>query len=265
MAKITLYLKIIGLFCHKALKEMSLRRNNMLLFVIAFILNTVCNIYLLFITFGNQTFIQGWGFYNMLILFSTYRVTNGLINLFLKRNIENMVNTVRKGDLDLLLIRPISAWFLLSFTQMTATRIADIVTGLIIIGYCLFFVQWTFVSLLLYLFTATIGLILITCLYIMISFTAFFNTKESTLEFFDKTVRATNRVPLTMASQTIQFITFWILPLMFLATIPTELLENRSHQTLTIVCAGLVLVAGYILLTKLTWNFCIKRYSSASS
>ncbi len=263
--KIRLYLTLIKLFCKKALKELSLRRNNIALFLISFLINTAGNIAFLLITFHNQTFIAGWGFYNMLILFSTYRVTNGFINLFLKRNIEDMINTVRKGDLDLLLIRPVSPWFLLSFTQMTATRIADIVTGSILIIYCLFFIQWTFLSLLLYAVSALIGLTLISCLYVLISFTAFFNTKESTLEFFDKTIRASNRVPLSMANDTIKFITFWILPLMFLSTLPTEILENRHYNALLLVTCGLILVTVYILLTRTVWQFCIKRYGSASS
>lgn len=265
LPRIRLYLTLIKLFSKKALKELSLRRNNVVLFLISFLINTVGNIAFLLITFHNQTFIAGWGFYNMLILFSTYRVTNGFINLFLKRNIENMINTVRKGDLDLLLIRPVSSWFLLSFTQMTATRIADIVTGSILIVYCLFFIQWTMTSLLLYVISALIGLTLISCLYVLISFTAFFNTKESTLEFFDKTIRASNRVPLSMANDTIKFITFWILPLMFLSTLPTEILEERHYNALLLITCGLILVTAYILITRTVWQFCIKRYGSASS
>lgn len=263
--KIELYLKIIALFIKKALKELSMNRNNMVLFVIAFLLNTGGNIYFLLIVFRQQSFIAGWGFYNMLILFSTYRVINGFINLFLKKNIENMLRVIRRGDLDLMLIRPVSSWFLLNFSQISATRIADIVTGTVLIIYSLFFVHWTFASLFLYMLTAFIGLILISCFYILISFTAFLNVKESVLDFFDKIIRSSSRVPLSMANDTIQFITFWIIPLMFLSTIPSEILEDRIPHVPLILLSSCLLVFLYILLTHTLWLLCIKKYSSASS
>ncbi|MBI4836241.1 MAG: ABC-2 family transporter protein [Candidatus Abawacabacteria bacterium] len=261
---ILIHIAVLKLLCQRSIKILRMEKRNFYLFLLAFIAGTVLNIFVLHTAFRNIPYIQGWNFYNVLALLATYRLCKGIFSTFIGSNLEKLTNIIRKGKLDLFLIKPASGWFLMYFSEVDLARITDLITGLFLLIYTLFFIQWQWWTLILYFFAFIIGLILMTCTYLIISMTAFLDMREAGVDFIDKLIRSTSRFPLRFASDTIQFLLTWILPFMYLSTIPVEVLENRTNIIATFSSA-LAICAIYIFLTSYLWKKGLQHYSSASS
>lgn len=222
------------------------------------------NVVLLQTAFNNTAIIAGWNFHNVLALFATYRITRGIFGFFIGANLSNLFQTIRKGNLDLFLIKPASAWFMLSFQITDLARIADVGSGFILLIYTLFFIHWSIITLFFYICLSLIALTLLTCTNVLISMTSFLNVRETMLSFVEKLQRSTTRFPLRFANDTLQFLFTWLLPLMFLTTIPIEILEGRI-SFIYAFSSGLGLCILYIWLTRICWQRALMKYSSASS
>lgn len=259
-----LHFALLKNFLHRSYKLLRLEKSNFYIFFIAFALGTTGNIITFYIAFNGTGSLLGWNIYSALALLATYRLCRGIFGTFIGENLNNMFQTIRSGELDMHLIKPASAWFLLSFAKIDLSRSVDLVTALLLLFFTLFYLPWTWFSLLLYFIMCVISLILVTCTYVLASFTAFFNLKNSTLDFIEKLMRACTRYPLRFANGAVQFIFTWLIPFMFITTIPVEMLENRGFMVTTLM-SGIVLSVFYIWLTRWCWQKCLLRYSSASS
>ena len=259
-----LHLQIWKLFYQRSVKLLRFERKNFYLYILSLLIALLGNIFLLYTAFNRVSFVMGWNFYNILALFGTFHITRGLFGLLMRKNLSNLFTSIRHAQLDLLLIRPASTWFLLSFNTVDLARIVDFIFGISLMIYTLFYVHWTWLSLLAYIGIVIIALIIIACTYMLIAMTAFFNMRDAGFSFVEKLMRSTTRFPLRFASTTTQFIFTWLLPFMFLSTIPVEALENRIHLSGAMFSA-LFISFIYLALTKMCWALCLKRYSSASS
>jgi len=237
---------------------------NFYFYIAAFIGMMIGNVLLLQTAFNNIPAIAGWNFYNVLALFATFRITRGIFGCFIGANLSNLFQTIRKGNLDLFLIKPASAWFMLNLQIVDLARIVDIGCGVGLLIYTLFFIHWSVLNLFLYLCFILLALILLSCTNVLISMTSFLNVRETMLSFVEKLQRATTRFPLRFAGDTVEFIFTWLLPLMFLTTIPVEVLEGRINLVYAFASA-FILCAFYIWLTQFCWRKALLSYSSASS
>ncbi len=234
------------------------------IFLFSFICGTACNIMSFYFAFRGTGHFNGWNIYSALALLATYRLNRGIYGLWLNSGLKNMFTVIRSGDFDSYLTKPASAWFLISTAQIDLSRLVDIIASLILLIYALQFIPWTLASLGLYFLMVMIGLIIMCCCHILMSFTVFINLHHASLDFMEKLVQAATRYPLRFAHQTVQIGFTWFLPFMFISTIPVEMLEQRGWQVITIT-GGALISTFYIFLTKYCWQKAIKQYSSASS
>jgi len=89
--------------------------------------------------------IAGWTRPQALILVGVYRVAEGLINLQVAPNMASIGSVIRRGDMDYVLLRPVSSQFLVSVRTLTLSEGANVCIGLGITLYAAHAagVQWS--------------------------------------------------------------------------------------------------------------------------
>src|SRR5947209_1097222 len=79
--------------------------------------------------------IGGWTRAQALILVGVYRVAEGLINMQIAPNMVMIGSAVRRGDMDYVLLRPVSSQFLVSARTLELSEAANVAIGLGITVY----------------------------------------------------------------------------------------------------------------------------------
>lgn len=259
------YLKLLGIFYRfSLLKELEYRVN--------FITNAFMSIFWLAwgvigatIFFEHRDAIGGWTFYQVLMVLGLFSFFTGIIEAFLRPNIVQVIEQVRDGTFDFVLVKPINAQFYSSLHSVTLWRLVDVAAGGIVILYALnaLRVTPTGEQLLAFGLMIVIAVLLIYSLWLMMMTMAFWFVKvDNFAELFFSFYEA-GRFPITVYSGWLRGILTFIVPIAFITTFPAAALLGllESFQVIT----GMLLATFLFILSNRFWNFALRSYSSASS
>src|ERR1051326_6152196 len=103
------YLKLLGVFYRTSIQTDMEYRADFYTRIVASLLGLITTVGGLSIAFQYTPKIQGWGFPQVMVLLSVYYLMDGLIEMFTAPNMREIMNTVRDGTLDFVLLKPVSA------------------------------------------------------------------------------------------------------------------------------------------------------------
>lgn len=88
------------------------------------------------VLFLHTSSIAGWSEPALLVLYGTFRLVRGILYFFVEETITAIPEAVRRGELDVVLLKPVSARFLLTCAQVNlgAAVNAAIGAGLVLYG-----------------------------------------------------------------------------------------------------------------------------------
>ncbi len=89
----------------------------------------------LLVVFGNRGAVAGWTFPEMLIVLGWFVALKGVLEGTLSPSLMQVVEHVRKGTLDFVLIKPADAQLLVSFAKIEPWRVVDLVGAGFIFAY----------------------------------------------------------------------------------------------------------------------------------
>ncbi len=89
----------------------------------------------LLVVFGNRGAVAGWTFPEMLIVLGWFVALKGVLEGTLSPSLMQVVEHVRKGTLDFVLIKPADAQLLVSFAKIEPWRVVDLVGAGLIFAY----------------------------------------------------------------------------------------------------------------------------------
>ncbi|MBI4673004.1 MAG: ABC-2 family transporter protein [Chloroflexi bacterium] len=259
------HLKLLLVFWRfSVLKEMEYRVN--------FITNGCMSIFWLVwgvlgatIFFAHRAEIGGWTYYQVLIVLGLFSIFTGVMEAFFRPNITQMIEQVRDGTFDFVLVKPVNAQFYSSFHSLTMWRIVDVFAGAAVIVYALnalgrvpaaseFF---AFVLLLL------IALILVYCIWLAMMTMSFWFVKVDNLAELFYSFYEAARFPITVYSGLLRGLLTFVIPIAFITTFPAAALIGLLDANELLI--GLALAALLLFATNRLWNFAIRSYASASS
>lgn len=209
--------------------------------------------------------VRGWSQADVIVLLGLYGMMTGLIGMFVIRNMWAMSDYVTKGELDLLLVRPVNAQFHVATRWIRPDQLFNVVAGLVVAGVglargnaepgALDLVQATIVFL--------AGFVLVTCAWSALSYLAFWTHAIGTVIMFFQDVMQAGRYPVVFFPGVVRAILTALVPLAFATTFPAQALTGGISWWL--VGASVAFAAVAVALTRLLWLIAIRRYSSASS
>ncbi|TCM45219.1 ABC transporter permease [Kribbella sp. VKM Ac-2568] len=204
----------------------------------------------------------GWNGPLTLVVVGLYGACTGLMDCFVAPNVRRIDGYVRRGELDLILIRPVNAQLYATLRWMEPAELGRVVTGL---GLAVAGAHAAHLSpspglLLVALLWMAIGFVGFSLLWANLAYLAFWVDSAEPVNEVAQQLREAGKYPLAYFPKTVQLILATIVPAGLIAAVPTGVLTG---STAAISLAILLLAAGFTL-TVVHWRVAGRRYSSAS-
>ncbi|MEV8373352.1 ABC-2 family transporter protein [Kribbella sp. NPDC056861] len=205
---------------------------------------------------------DGWSGPLTLVIVGLYGACTGLMDCFVTPNLRRIDGYVRRGELDLILIRPVNAQLFATFRWMEPAELGRVLTGLslAVAGAHAANVQLDPALLAqAALWTAT-GCIGYSLLWANLVYLAFWLDSTDPVNDVALQLREAGKYPLVYFPKSVQLVLTTIVPAGLIAAVPVDVLTG----TATALPAGLLLLAIGFAFTVLHWHLASRRYSSAS-
>src|SRR5574342_1011291 len=86
----------------------------------------------LLVVFGKRQGVAGWSFDEALVVIGWFMVMKGVLEGAVNPSLAAVVEHIRKGTLDFVLLKPADAQFLVSTQKFAPWRVIDVVAGIVI-------------------------------------------------------------------------------------------------------------------------------------
>lgn len=209
--------------------------------------------------------VNGWLQGEVIALSGMFQAAFALLAMLVQTNMNRMSGYVRQGDLDLILIRPVSAQFYVTLRWLQPAEIfnALIGIGVIAIGLRQAGITPSLPDVSQAMILTLCGLILLTCVWSAAVYLAFWLTTVDPIPMLMRDVMDAGRFPLGFYPTAIRYFLAFLFPVGFATTFPTEALTGRGGWG--IVLTGMALSILALVVIRTWWRFAVRFYSSASS
>jgi len=217
------------------------------------------------VVFQGRTAIAGWSFEEALVVVGWFTLMKGVLEGAVNPSLAAVVDAIRKGTLDFVLLKPADAQFLVSTTRFAPWRAADVLGGLAIFAVAFHRMgrlpsPGDVGAALLLLASATLVLY---SLWILVVSAAFFVVRVDNLSFLFASIYDAARWPVSVFRGLLRVIFTFVIPLALMTTYPALALLGKLGPTLGAQALGVSLL--FAVIARVAWLRSIGHYTSASS
>jgi ABC-2 type transport system permease protein len=219
----------------------------------------------LLVVFGRREGVAGWTFEEALTVLGWFSVMKGVLEGAVNPSLASVVEHIRKGTLDFVLLKPADAQFLVSTARFMPWRVVDVLAGLGL--FTAAFLRMgrgpsagAVAASALLLVCATLVLY---SLWILVISAAFYVVKVDNLSYLFSSIFDAARWPISVFRGALRLLFTFVVPLALMTTYPALALLGKLDAA---VAAQAVLGAlAFAGLARLVWLRAIGAYTSASS
>lgn len=261
-------IKLMALFLRVSVQNLAAYRFDIVMrFVMAFI-HVAVEIMSVWIIFSNTKEIRGWRWQHMLVLVGVFRIVAGGIRIIIVPNMRALLEDIRSGKLDFVLLKPVNAQFLVSVREFVLWRVADVVLGftVAIVGCVQLNGTVPVGALLSFIVTLGAAGAIVYSIWLMLATLCFWFVRIQNLEMIFWNVFEAGRYPIVIYPPWMQSAFTFVIPLAFITTIPASALlgeEVKILQYAPLWAWGFALVA--LVLSRWFWRFGLRHYAGASA
>lgn len=226
---------------------------------------TVTALVPLFVIFHEREAVAGWSFPAALLVTGWFTFLEGVLEGAINPSLSGVVEHIRKGTLDFVLLKPADAQFLVSTTKFEPWRATNVLTALVLF-------TWAFLQLgrppdplglleaLVLLVAASLVLY---ALWILTVSLAFRVVKVDNLTYLFSSIYDAARWPISIFKGFIRFVFTFVIPLALMTTYPAQaMLGQLPVGTLLASVLG---AGAFAAVARWVWLRSIAHYTSASS
>ncbi len=219
----------------------------------------------LLVLFRNRQVVAGWSQPEMLVVMGWFALMKGILEGAVNPALAAVVEHIRKGTLDFVLLKPADAQFLVSTAKFEPWRIVDVLAGVVVMAVAFHRMgrapgPGELARAAVVLGCATV---ILYSLWILVVSAAFFVVKVDNLSFLFLSLYDAARWPSDVFPAVLRTVFTFVIPLAVLTTIPAQALLGRIGPLPVLATVGGAAV--FALLARLVWLRSIGRYTSASS
>jgi ABC-2 type transport system permease protein len=258
------WLRLIRVFWRTALLAELEYRVNFLLAALNSLANLAGAIFGLSLFFRNSSTLGGWAWNEALIVLGLFTTLNGLSAMLLTPNLNRIVEHVKDGTLDFVLLKPVDSQLWLSLRRFSPWGIPDVLFGAGIVGYAAWLVEPTLSAMSWALLPLLASLTILYSLWFILAtttvwFVQIYNVTEVLRSFLDA-----GRFPIdAFPSGVFRFVFTFVVPVAFLTSVPARtLLGTSSGVELALAFAVALALFAF---SRFFWRFALRYYTSASS
>lgn len=221
------------------------------------------------IIYSNVQTVAGYSYNEMLLYFFVYQMTYYANWILTMRNLNDLIPDVNKGNLDMVLIKPVpSLYFLMTRTISIVSIVTDAIPPTLAI---ILSIHWgslnvTFIHLIIAIAVWVLGLIALQTFQILAALPVFwFGESQNILDLASTTAAASGTmVPLEGYSPNLQKLLGTLIPVLISAGFTTSILLNKTDSVVLLIWAIIVAMVA-IWIKNIAWRFALRHYTSASS
>ena len=237
------------------------------LMTIASALSSFAPIFSVYLLFGKYTSVGGYGFNEVLIMFSMVLIVFSISEMMF-RGFDQFEKLVRNGELDRLLIRPRSIFYQVLGIKIELSKIGRIVLGGILLAYALSTssIVWTTMKVVTIILMIISGIIVYLGIYLLSSsFTIFTVEGSEIVNIFTNGGREVCTYPLDIYHKFFRLFFTFIIPLACFNYIPLKYLLDNSGATSIIYALVPLISIIFFIPCILIFNWSLKHYKSTGS
>jgi ABC-2 type transport system permease protein len=207
----------------------------------------------------------GWTYEQALIVVGWFTLLKAVLDGAVTPSLNAVVEHIRKGTLDFLLIKPADAQFLVSTAKFEPWRAIDVVAGIGIMAWAFHLMGTSpeplHVALSLALLVA--GVAVLYSIWILVVAAAFWVVRLDNLSYLLNSVIDFARWPISVFKGPLRLLFTFVIPLALMTTYPAEAMLGRlAPRTAALAALGAL---AFALAGRLVWTRAVGKYTSASS
>ncbi|MBC1260268.1 ABC transporter permease [Synechococcus sp. BSF8S] len=259
------YLRTLRAFWTSALAAELEYPANALIELLSVLGNLAGSLVLLALFYGRGHGLGGWSWNEALVVLGMYTLLDGVTSTLLQPNLGEIVNHVRTGSLDFVLLKPIDSQFWLSARTFSPWGLPGLLAGVVLIVVAAGRAGAAPAPITV---LGTAGLLLCSALilyslwFVLAATSIWFVKVWNATEVLRSTLVA-GRFPVSAYPPLLRTLFTLVLPVAFLTTVPAEAILGRA--TLPWVLASLGMATLSLGLSRGLWRHALRYYTSASS
>ncbi len=259
------YIRVYLSFVRTCLSREMEFRGHFLLMSLASLVWTGISLGTITFVFATVRSVAGWDLDRMLLLTGTWTTVVGLTNLLFSRNMQRLSEMINKGELDLVLIKPLSSQFIVSTRFISLHDLPSTIAGVatVLLAIHRLALQPDLASVLGYLAMVISGIACTYSLWFMTVTMVVWTGRINNIAYLLEPIMDMGRVPVEVFQGWFRLLLTFVLPVAFIATLPSQSLLGLLRvemATYALALSGLLLMAS-----NRFWYYSLRRYSSASS
>jgi ABC-2 type transport system permease protein len=220
----------------------------------------------LLVVFGARPGVAGWTFEEALVVMGWFLVMKGILEGAVNPSLAAVVDHIRKGTLDFVLLKPADAQFLVSTQKFQPWRVVDALGGLAIFAVAFRRLgRWPAPS---HVVAAALLLgcaaLILYSLWILVVSAAFFVVKVDNLSFLFVSIFDAARWPADVFRGALRAVFTFVVPLAIMTTFPARALLGKDFGPAD-AAGALAGALAFAAFARVVWVRSIGRYTSASS
>lgn len=215
--------------------------------------------------FGYTSEVRGWSRAEVIAVVGMFQIVTGLMAAFVAPNLNRMTTYITEGELDVVLLRPVSSQFYLTLRWINVAELSNVASGLVVLvlGLVQSGADPNLSQIVQALVLASCGLVLLAAVWSAMSFLAFWLQSVNPIGAIYLNLAEAGRYPLVFFPVAVRAFLTFAFPVAFASTFPVQALSGDVGWTP--VGGGLVLAAVGVTLVRLLWRRGLRSYASASS
>ncbi|HZX02581.1 ABC transporter permease [Kribbella sp.] len=215
--------------------------------------------------FGFTSEVHGWSRAEVIALVGVFQIVTGLIATFVAPNLNRMTTYLTEGELDGVLLRPVSSQFYLTFRWINVAELTNVASGIVVlvIGLVQTGISFGPRQVVQAFVLMCCGLVLLTSVWSALSFLAFWLQSVNSIGIVFLSLVEAGRYPLVFFPVAVRTFLTFAFPVAFATTFPVRALAGDLGWSPVALGVGLSVLA--VLLVRVVWRRGVLTYSSASS
>ena len=216
------------------------------------------------LVYTHRTDVMGWSAEEVVLVAGLYFLMQAVIAGLVEPNLGEVVESIRTGSLDFLLLKPADAQLLASVRRVAPARIWDLVAAVILIGWALRRMNPPAVlDVVVAVLMLLSGIAAMYGIWLLAICASFWFVRVDNLRFLLWAVADAGRWPLDVFGRWVRFLLVVVVPVGVITTFPA--LALRGSWSIALVVAGLSVGGAFVALSRWAWNRSLASYTSASS
>jgi ABC-2 type transport system permease protein len=217
------------------------------------------------VVYSRRDSVAGWSYPEALVVLGWFSLLKAILEGGVTPSLTAVVEGVRTGSLDFVLLKPADAQFLVSTARFEPWRAVDLLGVGAVFAYAFHRLGHgpRPAGVLVAAALLVMGILLLYSIWILVVSASFWVVRVDNLSYLFGSIFDAGRWPISVFRGTLRFVFTFVFPLAIMTTYPAEALLGR----LTGVNALLALAGGaaFAVLARRVWLRAVRFYTSASS